>query len=118
MTGAGACDGVQGAARPRPRPARALRIQCPHLLRGWRFSTHAREHADARGFDPFAVVAACEAPEMTMTAFDHGPDSWRYVRVNLVAIVNPATRTVITVLLRDHNEWNDDDACAANGVAS
>ncbi|HEY9476527.1 MAG TPA: hypothetical protein VIS06_22100 [Mycobacteriales bacterium] len=97
---------------------RASRIRCPHMLRDWYFSHHACEKVDARGFDPFDVLDVCKAPETKATAFHYGPDRWRYVGGNLVAIVNPATRTVITVLLRGYDEWNDEDARAANGARS
>jgi hypothetical protein len=102
----------------RPGARRPLRIRCPHMLRGWRFCAHARENVDARGFWPLDVVDACESPEMTATAFNYGPDRWRYVRGHLVVIVNRTNRTVITVLLRSEDEWNDGDARAANRAAS
>lgn len=102
----------------RPRPVRAPRHRCPYMLRGWYFSNHARRHIDARGFDPRDVVAACEAAEMSMTASNYGPDRWKYFRGNLVAIASPVTRTVITVLLRSHDEWDDEDAREANRAGS
>lgn len=43
---------------PGPRPGAELSIRCPHLLRGWRFTAHARVHIDARGFDPHQVKQA------------------------------------------------------------
>ena len=113
-----ACGAWRAARGARPGPVRVPRVRCPHMLRGWYFCTHAREKKDARGFDPLAAWAACEAPEMTMTAFDRGPDRWRYVRGGLVVIVNPARRTVITVLLRTPDKWDDGDARAANRAAS
>lgn len=102
----------------RPRPVRAPRHRCPYMLRGWRFCDHAREKVDARGVDPRAAVAACEAPETMVTAFNYGPDRWKYFRGNLVVIAIPATRTVITVLLRSHDEWDDEDAREANRAGS
>lgn len=85
-------------------------ISCPHLLRGWHFSPHARENIDARGFDPHEVVAACLSPEITATACDRGLGRMRYVRGNLVVIAAPATRQIITVLLRSYDEWDNRDA--------
>lgn len=108
----------RAARGARPGPGRASRIRCPHLLRGWYFCAHARERVDDRGFWPLDVVDACESPEMTATASKYEPDRRRHVRGNLVVIVNPTDRTVITVLLRSEDEWNDGDARAANRAAS
>jgi len=98
---------------PKPHPIRSLqmqRISCPHLLRGWRFSCHAREHIDARAFDPHEVVAACVAPEITATAYDYGPGRVRYMRGNLVVIAVPESRQIVTALLRSYDQWDDEDA--------
>lgn len=98
---------------PGPRPGAELSIRCPHLLRGWRFTAHARVHIDARGFDPHQVVATCEAPQITMSAYNSGPGRMRYVGEHLVVIADPAVRVIVTVLLRTYDEWDDADARAA-----
>jgi len=88
------------------------------VLRGWSFGAHAREHIDARGFDAHAVVEACAGPEITVTAENYGPGRVRYVKGDLVVIAIPATRRVVTALLRSHDEWCDDDALRVSGATA
>ncbi|GIG38242.1 hypothetical protein Cph01nite_00040 [Cellulomonas phragmiteti] len=103
---------------PVPAPHKRPRIRCPRELRGWRFTPHAREHIDARGFDPHQVVAACEGAEITVTAYNYGPGRIRFIAGGLVVVAVPETREIITALLRSHEQWGDDDARRASGVSA
>lgn len=112
--------GVAAQGRPTPRLVSSRqrhRISCPHQLRGWRFSRHAREHIDAREFDPHEVVAACTEPEITATAYDYGPGRVRYTRGRLVVIAVPQTRQIVTALLRSYDQWDDQDARRCGATA-
>ncbi|UCN13609.1 hypothetical protein LFM56_11905 [Cellulomonas iranensis] len=106
---------IGGPAKyPLPTPQKPPRIRCPRELRGWRFSPHARASLDARGFDPHQVVATCEAPEITVTAYNYGPGRIRFIARGLVVIAVPGTRQIVTALLRSHEQWDDDDARRAS----
>lgn len=91
------------------------RIACPHQLRGWRFSRHARDRIDARGFDPHEVLGVCLDPEISVTAYDRGPDLMRYVGGRLVVVVDVRTGTIVTAWPRLYCQWDDSDARDAAG---
>jgi hypothetical protein len=88
------------------------------VLRGWSFGAHARDHINARGFDPHSVVEACTSPEITVTAENYGPGRVRYVKGDLVVIAIPESRQVVTALLRSHHEWCDEDALRISGATA
>ena len=90
-------------------------MSIPETAGGWRFTRHAREQIVARGFDVGDVVAACNQAEQRYTAFNYGPNRWVYQRGRVAVVVDPTSRTVITVLLRECGAWDDDDARRANG---
>lgn len=106
------------APRPRPPARVALHIRCPYILSGWRITTHARDMVDLRGFDPHAVAATCEHPEVQSRSRRHASIAWLYERGHITVVLEPVTRTVITVLLRGWSEWDDDDARRLNGVGA
>lgn len=98
--------GPSGARRP---------ISCPHQLRGWHFSRHARDRIDARGFDPHEVVLVCCNPQITVTAYHRGPNLMRHVAGRLAVVVDVGTGTIVTAWPRLYFEWNDSDAREAAG---
>lgn len=81
---------------------------------GWRLSKHARSTLMARGFTKRDVLLACVAPEVTYTAYDYGEGRAVHQRGHVAAVVHEPTRTVITVLLRRTDQWDDQDARVAN----
>ena len=86
----------------------------PLIAGGWRLSDHARRRIAERGFAIADVVMACNEPEQTYTSYQYGPDRWVYQRGHVALAVSPASRTVITVLLRAVDNWDDGDARRAN----
>jgi len=87
----------------------------PNVAGGWRFSGHARRMIAVRGFRLPDVIATCNMPEQTYTANTYGPGRWVYQRGHMGVAVHPASRTVITVLLREYGQWSDSDARRVNG---
>jgi|GEM_PF-1935827 len=112
----GASEPNEIAPRPRPRPRAALRPRCPPMLRNWHFTPHARAMVDLRGFDPTAVAATCEHPDKRSPSRRHASPLWLFERGHITVVLEPATRTVVTVLLRSSSEWNDDEVRRINGV--
>lgn len=90
-------------------------MNIPDAAGGWRFTRHAREKIAERGFDVGDVVAACNQPEQRYTAYPYGPNRWVYQRGRVAVAVDPTSRAVITVLLREGEAWDDEDARRANG---
>jgi hypothetical protein len=84
----------------------------------WRFHadsglfTHWLTHAHLSGRDD--VLLAVADPEVTYNAYDYGPGRFVNQRGHLAVVVAPSTRTVITVLLRSDDDWNDEDAQVVN----
>ena len=86
-----------------------------HTAGGWRFTRHAREQIAARGFDLGDVLAACNQPEQRYTSYNFGPNRWVCQLGRVAVVVDPTSRGVITVLLRETEVWDDEDARRANG---
>lgn len=94
------------------------RSSVPSVINGWKLSGHARHTIAARAFDVRDVLQACENPEQSYTAYNYGPDRWVYQRAHVAVVLSPVTRTVITVLLRRREQWDDNDARAVNGAGN
>lgn len=89
----------------------------PEVIAGWRLSLHAQQVFLSRGFSEDQVAPALWTPDVCRTAFDYGNDRWVYSCGDLSAVVVPGKRTVITLLLRRVEPWDDDDARHINGAA-
>lgn len=63
---------------------------------GYSLSGHAASQARAKGWDHAAVLAAANDPQ---TTYENGryPGQMRHIRDNLVAVVHPESRKVVTV---------------------
>jgi hypothetical protein len=67
------------------------------VIAGWQASGHALAQAGAKGFHPFAVMAAAGAPTVAYPSGDAHPGQWRHIRDGIVAVVEPATKRIVTV---------------------
>ena len=81
----------------------------PQPLPGWTITAHARERIDARGISDLDLHRALEQPECSYPQTGSGlQEGERQVRVRgrWAVVVNPVTRTVITVLFASPNDWH------------
>ena len=83
----------------------------------WQISHHALQCMRDRGFSRADVLATCHNPSLTYTSFDHGEGQYVFKRGHVSLVVHPESKTVITVLLRSHDTWDDEDARRANRMA-
>jgi len=70
-----------------------------------------------RGFSRADVLETCHNPSLTYASFDHGEGQYVFTRGHVSLVVHPESKTVITVLLRSHGTWDDEDARRANRMA-
>lgn len=89
----------------------------PLRIGGWTLTWHARQDIAKRGFRLEDVLATCDSPELSYTAFDYGPDRWIHQRGHVAVALTRTTRRVITMLLRRAETWHDEDARSANSAA-
>lgn len=76
---------------------------------GWRLSYHATQKATAREVTLPELTEACLRPDLTYPAPGYGGERWLYTHHDVRIVVNPHTKTVITVLYRCHQPWTDED---------
>ncbi len=84
-------------------------------LGDWLVSRHADAAVRSRGFAWSDVLRTVQDPEVSYE--QRHECGIRHVRQrgHVAVVVSPATRTVITVLLRAPHTWTDQDALRANG---
>lgn len=63
---------------------------------GFTLAGHAAQQAHSKGFHPDDVIAAANDPHVT---YDNGrfPGQKRHIRGDIVAVVDPAARKIVTV---------------------
>ena len=80
---------------------------------GWTFTHHLHRRALERGVTDADIRAVLYKPEITYTQTSYGPDRQVRQRGELGVVVDVATRTVITVVFRDHGRWLQHESVAA-----
>lgn len=81
-----------------------------HQTVGWRLTSHARRAALSRGYSVRDVLLAVADPEVSHTSYHYGPGRMVHKRADIQVVLDPHNLYVITVLLRSHGEWTDDEA--------
>jgi len=86
-----------------------------HHLRtlGWHLSPHAAERIHSRGIRPSQLVAALTSPDLTYP--DRGDQIQTFGR--LAVVVNPRSRTILTVLVTGASRWDEHEARAIFALA-
>lgn len=77
---------------------------------GWRMSRHARAKITSRAFSESDVLRAVTDPFIIRTQENYGPNRQLRVRDHVAVVVEAHRQIIITVLLRSHEHWTDDDA--------
>ena len=82
-----------------------MHLIAPQMLGGYRVSRHARDRIVEHGFTFAEVDRALVSPEVSYPQNNHAGPRQARIAGRVAAIVNPLTRTVITVVFTSSDEW-------------
>ena len=81
-------------------------MDCHVIALGWHLSPHARDRIRTRGVRASRLVEALKAPDV---CYPSGGDQVR-TSGRLAVVVDPSSRTVLTVLLTGDSAWDEANA--------